>query len=281
MRLSSVANVFKASYKRLDELHSDVRSLKAERELGRWRLLGLVLGSFPLRLLWTRNLSSEVWSCLRTMWPIVKHREPWNPVFTVGFSVFDVPEGEKPMNANGALSCFNIGQEHAAACHELHNRGYLEEHLVRGRLYTHLSDSGPTLHIPERLAVGRVQPAYRRSTFTGERARANVYHHFQGQCVNVRRGCSLYGATPLAGGSGPGLWLSSKWRGTGCDEWRPYERLPLSGASAHFVSQDFGLTHHWGSWPRRTVRTPALTCSEVRRRASSVWVAEGERQALR
>ena len=131
-----------ASYERLDELHSDVRSLQAERQLGRWRILGLVLGRFPLRLLWTRRLPSESWDCLRIMWPMVKHREPWNPVFTVGFSVFDVPEGEKPMNAYGALSCFNMDQEHAVACHELRNRGYLEEHLVRGRLYTHLSDSG-------------------------------------------------------------------------------------------------------------------------------------------
>ena len=131
-----------ASYKRLDELRSDVRSLQAERQLGRWRFLGHVLGRFPLRLLWTRRLPSESWDCLRIMWPMVKHREPWNPVFTLGFSVFDVPEGEKPMNAHGALSCFNMDQEHATACHELHNRGYLEEHLVRGRLYSHLSDSG-------------------------------------------------------------------------------------------------------------------------------------------
>ena len=130
------------SYERLDELRSDVRRLQAERKLGRLRLLGHVLGRFPLRIIWTRKVSAEVWDFLKVIWPIVKYREPWNPVFTVGFSVFDVPEGERPANAYGALSCFNLDQKHTTACHELHNRGYLEEHLVRGRLYTHLSDSG-------------------------------------------------------------------------------------------------------------------------------------------
>ena len=131
-----------ASYKRLDELHGDVRLLQAERKLGRWRLLGHVLGRLPLRLLWTRKMSAKAWDCLKIMWPVVKYREPWCPVFTVGFNVFDVPEGEKTTNAYGALSCFNLDHKYATACHELHNRGYLEEHLVRGRLYTYLSDSG-------------------------------------------------------------------------------------------------------------------------------------------
>ena len=100
--------------------------------------------------------------------------------------------------------------------------------------------------------------------------------------MNVRRGCSLYGCHSPGGAA---VALDSGFRrngeGLGAMNGAPTKSYRCQGPARILSPKTLGLTHHWGRWPRRTARTPALTCSEVRRMASSVWVAEGERQDLR
>ena len=154
------SKVILKSHEWLTKLQDEVKRKRAERKLLIWRSLGYIVYVIPIRLLWKARLTASAWDCLRVMWPIVKHRQPWHPMFTVGFSVFDVPEGERLRVAYGALHCFKIPSHYQEACIELGRRGYLDLWTACDRLYVRLTSKG------ERFVYmsGALMGGYKRGT---------------------------------------------------------------------------------------------------------------------
>ena len=71
-------------------------------------------------VVWKKKLSEEEWECLRFLWSrYLKYGLAI--MITLGFKIFDVPEGEKP-SVQGYASCFMVDQEMRIAAQSLCRR---------------------------------------------------------------------------------------------------------------------------------------------------------------